>query len=104
MPNTGEMTWHQAMQINEMLVKAWFVWSKITPGPFPVLEGISLAEAIQATEIVAGIPPQVSITGVATYIATVNIERIPDLHAAVVAVNALDRIQREHREKKGNPA
>jgi hypothetical protein len=43
----------KALEINEKLVQLWMVREGASRGPIPTLAGISLAEAIKATEIVS---------------------------------------------------
>ncbi|CAH2606488.1 conserved protein of unknown function (plasmid) [Rhodovastum atsumiense] len=50
------MTTDRAREINDALVTAWMVREQITCGPVPDLSGISLADAMEATEIVAALP------------------------------------------------
>lgn len=44
----------KAMTINHKLVQLWMVREGQSNGPIPSLAGISLAEAIKATEVVSG--------------------------------------------------
>lgn len=90
------MALDRAFEINSMVVGAWMVRSGFSDDAVPDLSQVTLAEAIQASGIVAAAPPTPRPQGGVTLTCHVEPSRIPHLYAWAIATTELQRICREH--------
>ena len=90
------MTPERALEINTLVVGAWLSREGLSNGKLPDLSGITLGEAISASEAVAAMPPVRNPDGSTTMTCHVATPRIPALYGWAVATTALERICKEH--------
>lgn len=91
------MTPDRAFEINRMIVRAYMVREGLSDDAMPPdLSGVSLAEAIEASKIVAATPPMPLKGGGYTMPCHVEPTRIGPLYAWAICTAAPWRICREH--------
>ncbi|SHK23623.1 hypothetical protein SAMN02745194_04512 [Roseomonas rosea] len=78
------MTLDRAKEINSLLTHAWMVWSGIYAGEPPSLQGISLAEAEEASRVIAAHPGERLPCGRVRLTSHVHVSRVPRLYAWAV--------------------
>jgi hypothetical protein len=95
---TSRMTPARAFEINSLIVGAWMVREGLSDNDVPDLSSASLADVIEASQIVADTPPEPREGGGVTLTCHVALTRIPQLYAWAVATTSLARICKEHAD------
>lgn len=92
------MRLERALEINRLIVDAWMVREGLLDKLIPDLSGVSLADAIEASQIVAATPAAPREGGGYILTCYVEVTRIPQLYAWAITTTSLARICEEHAE------
>jgi hypothetical protein len=91
------MTKERAFEINAFMVRAWCAFYDASGPALPSdMPTFTLAEALEASEIVASTPPEPLPGGGIRVTSHVVTERIPGIYAWATTKIAMDRICKEH--------